>query len=106
MFPWQFLTEHTEAPEFIQQLQSKEVTEGESVRLDVQVKGQPAPSIKWYQNEDELESTMDMQIVHEGDKSALFIPEVFDQDEGVYTVKAENSAGVASCQAQLVVKRK
>ena len=93
-------------PSFTQQLQSKDVIEGESVRLEVQVKGIPAPSIKWFQNDDELESTMDMQIVNEGDKSALYIPEVFDQDEGDYTVKAENSAGMASSQARLVVKRK
>ena len=50
---------------------------------------------------------MDMQIVQDGGgHCALVIPEVFDQDEGVYTVRAENSAGEATCQAQLVVKRK
>lgn len=35
------------APEFLQELEDQEITEGQTVTLTVRVKGHPAPEIKW-----------------------------------------------------------
>ena len=96
----------TKPPAFVQGLQDQEKSEGDSVRLEVRVAGAPKPNVQWFHNGDELKNSIDIQITEEGDRFVLFIPEVFDDDAGEYTVRAENSAGVASSQTNLVIKSK
>ena len=96
----------TKPPEFIQGLQDQEKSEGDSVRFEVRVSGAPKPNVQWSHNGDELKNSIDIRITEEGDRRVLFIPEVFDEDAGEYTVRAENSAGVASSQTNLVIKSK
>lgn len=93
------------APQFTQKLKSQVTSEGESVRFEVAVSGEPPPTVTWSHNGDVLENSVDIQIKQEGDKHTLFIPEVFDDDAGKYQVKAESPKGMATCEATLVVNR-
>lgn len=45
----------------------------------------------------------DYQIQQFGDNYSLYIPEVFDEDAGRFSVSAENDCGKATCAALLVV---
>ncbi|XP_041477901.1 uncharacterized protein LOC121425834 isoform X6 [Lytechinus variegatus] len=93
-------------PEIIQGLQGQEKTEGDSVRFEVKITGTPKPDVKWFQNGDQLENSIDIQISDEGDRYILVIPEVFDEDAGEYTVRAENAAGISTSQTILKIRSK
>ncbi|XP_074662091.1 titin-like isoform X2 [Tubulanus polymorphus] len=91
-------------PSFPQRLQSQEVKEGKPVRLTVQVAGAPIPDVTWYREGQKIISSPDFEIVQEGDVHSLYIPEVFYEDSGKFTVAAENPAGRAQCTAELIVE--
>ncbi len=58
--------------------------------------------MSWLFNNEPIVSP-DYQISSFGDNHSLFIPEVFDEDAGRFSVAAENEAGKATCSALLVV---
>ncbi|ESO99782.1 hypothetical protein LOTGIDRAFT_141571, partial [Lottia gigantea] len=93
-------------PSFTEKLSRHEASEGQPVKLTVRVSGHPPPQVTWMREGSKLVSSRDFEIVQEGDIHSLYIPEVFYEDSGKYTVKAENPAGEAQCIAQLVVERK
>jgi len=91
-------------PQFTDRLQHKEVKEGESVRFTIRVSGRPPPEVTWYREGSQIVSSADFEILQDGDLHALYIPEVFYEDAGKYTVKAMSKAGQAHCTAELVVE--
>lgn len=99
-------TGDSKPPEIVKGLQGQEKTEGDSVRFDVQITGTPKPDVKWFQNGDELKNSIDIQISDEGDRYILVIPEVFDEDAGDYSVRAENAAGISTSQTILKIRSK
>ena len=58
--------------------------------------------VSWCFNNEPVVSP-DYQISAFGDNHSLYIPEVFDEDAGRFSVTAENEAGKATCSALLVV---
>lgn len=72
--------------------------------MDVQYTGFPTPEIHWYREGIEIQPSRDFQITVLQSKSFLYIPEVFPEDGGTFTVRAVNPYGVADCKAFLVVK--
>jgi len=82
-------------PQFSDRLQSKEAKEGETVRFTVRVSGKPPPTVTWYREGSKIVSSADFQILQEGELHSLYIPEVFYEDSGKFSVKAENRGGVA-----------
>ncbi len=90
-------------PEFPQKLQSKSVKEGDTVRFTVRVSGKPVPEVTWYREGSQIVSSPDFEIQQEGDLHTLYIPEVFYEDAGKFSVRAENRAGEALCSADLIV---
>ncbi len=58
--------------------------------------------VSWLFNNEPVVSP-DYQISAFGDNHSLYIPEVFDEDAGRFSVSAENEAGKATCSALLVV---
>eukprot|EP00106_Octopus_bimaculoides_P016754 XP_014784196.1 PREDICTED: titin-like isoform X3 [Octopus bimaculoides] len=91
-------------PSFTERLQRRQVKEGESVKLTVRVAGTPAPQVMWYREGSRIVSSPDFEIIQEGDIHTLYIPEVFYEDSGKFTVKAKNPAGEAECMAELRVQ--
>ena len=58
--------------------------------------------VEWFFNGEPVVSP-DYQLSNVGDKYKLYIPEVFDEDCGRFSVTAENDSGKATCSALLVV---
>lgn len=93
-------------PSFTENLQPHHVREGQPVRLTVRVAGHPRPNVTWYREGSRLISSPDFEIIQEGDFHSLYIPEVFYEDSGKFTVMAQNPAGQAQCSAEVHVQSK
>lgn len=93
-------------PSFAEKLMPQYRREGEPVRLTVKVTGIPAPTVTWYREGRRLISSPDFEIKQEGDIHSLYIPEVFYEDTGRFSVRAENPAGEITSTASLTVERK
>ena len=88
----------------MERLQAQYAREGDQVRLTVRVQGRPSPSVTWYREGSKIISSADFQIQQDGDKHTLLIPEVFAEDAGNFTAKAENEAGEDTTSANLQVE--
>jgi len=80
------------------------VKEGQTVRFSIRVSGHPPPQITWYREGSKIVSSPDFDIQQDGNLHTLYIPEVFYEDSGKFSVKAENKAGVVQCTAELIVE--
>lgn len=78
--------------------------QGSQVRLDVRVTGIPSPTVKFYREGAEIQSSADFQILQDGDLYSLLIAEAFPEDSGTYSVTASNSSGRATSTAELLVQ--
>ena len=101
-----FLSAKLIPPGFIEKLKTSQVQEGEPLRLEVRVSGEPEPEVTWYRDGTKIVSSPDFKIQQEGDKHTLQIPEAFLDDAGKISVQAVNPAGEATCTATLHVLRK
>ncbi len=75
-------------------------------RFSVQYSGAPTPVITWYREGFEIQTSRDFQIMTTATRSTLYIPEVFPEDTGMFTVKIQNQYGMAQCKAMLEVQGK
>lgn len=91
-------------PHFKERLTTKAVREGESVKFTVRVAGHPAPEVTWFRGGVKITHSNDFQISQNGEIHSLYIGEVFCEDSGKLTVKAENKAGQSQCTAELIVE--
>ncbi|XP_048515729.1 titin isoform X3 [Athalia rosae] len=80
-----------------------EVSEGQSVRLDCIIVGQPEPEVIWYHDGEPVKESADFQLLFQGDRCSLIIHEAFFDDAGNYKVVAINSGGEASSECVLSV---
>lgn len=78
--------------------------QGSQVRLDVRVTGIPSPTVKFYREGAEIQSSADFQILEDGGLYSLLIAEAFPEDSGTYSVTATNSSGRATSTAELLVQ--
>ena len=70
------------------------IIEGSSVNLTCEVvAGRPEPRITWLKN-----------ITLQRESSSLFFSEITKEDEGRYTCKAENEAGISTKDIKISVK--
>ena len=84
--------------------QDTKAPEGESVKFITKVKGEPAPEVMWFHDNQPIKDDDIYHIIagEEGEVT-LELPEVFPEDAGVYTVKAVNEHGEVSGEAVLTV---
>lgn len=87
-----------------QGLKNLTVTEGESVTLECQISGQPAPVIMWFREDYKIENSIDFQISYESGYAQMVIREAFAEDSGRFTCTATNQAGTISTSCYLLVK--
>ncbi|XP_071443400.1 titin isoform X2 [Hetaerina americana] len=78
--------------------------EGEKIRLDCIIVGQPEPEVIWYHDDRPVKESPDFQLLFQGDRCSLIIKEAYTEDSGDYRVVAINSAGEASSKCRLTVK--
>lgn len=79
------------------------ITEGNRVRLDCVIVGQPEPEVIWYHDDRPVKESPDFQLLFQGDRCSLIIQEALPEDAGQYKVVALNSAGEASSKCSLIV---
>ncbi|KPP60061.1 titin a-like, partial [Scleropages formosus] len=91
-------------PTLVVGLKNVTVTEGESVTLECQISGHPAPSIMWFREDYRIESSIDFQITYENGYARLVIREAFAEDSGRFTCTATSEAGTVSTSCYLLVK--
>lgn len=96
------------APEFIFNLTSIKVMDGEEVKFRCEVSGIPMPEITWYHDEMVIEENQDFSMTYDRETGicTLLIVEVFPQDRGEYRCVAVNEFGEAISRAILEVECK
>ena len=81
------------------------VYDGDTVRLECYVEGNPKPNITWFHESNMVPPTTDFMQFYDNDNLCLLvIKEAYPDDTGRYTVVAKNIAGVDMTMAELVVQ--
>ncbi|KAM5228906.1 striated muscle preferentially expressed protein kinase isoform 2-T2 [Ctenodactylus gundi] len=83
------------APVFLRPLKNAAVCAGSDVRLRVAVSGTPPPGLSWFRDGRPLPAP--------AEPSCLWLRGCGAQDAGVYSCRAQNERGQASCEAVLTV---
>lgn len=93
-------------PEFIEAIESLRLCEGGQAFFKYIVTGDPLPEIQWLKGSFQIEPSGSCIIVNNPDGSGFInIKSVKQEHSGVYTCKACNQHGEASCPAELLVFR-
>ncbi|XP_074856881.1 titin isoform X4 [Carettochelys insculpta] len=91
-------------PTLVSGLKNMTVLEGESVTLECYISGHPAPTVSWYREDYQIESSIDFQITFKAGVARLVIREAFAEDSGRFTCTASNTAGTISTSCHLHVQ--
>ncbi|RWS09309.1 titin-like isoform X1, partial [Dinothrombium tinctorium] len=94
----------TVAPAFTKKIQPCRVYEGERALFECVFTGTPPPTITWYRENFAIQNSRDFQIETTETTSSLVIREVYLEDSGIFSVKAENRGGSAKSSANLIVE--
>ncbi|KAF1750649.1 hypothetical protein GCK72_017200 [Caenorhabditis remanei] len=94
-------------PRFVKQMQSVQVNEGETARLDCVVVGKPEPEVTWFKEETAVKESQRVHLTFSGDHCQMVIDQTVPLDTGVYTVRAKNVHGEVAnfCQLRVVPKK-
>lgn len=96
-----------EKPVFVQELQHVEATEGQPVRFEVVVTGEPEPELTWFLDGEVIRDSPVYRIEPSSNgRCVLVLPESFPEDEGVYECQATNIHGTVSTKADLHISGK
>uniref|UniRef100_UPI0037E983AE alpha-protein kinase 3 n=1 Tax=Semicossyphus pulcher TaxID=241346 RepID=UPI0037E983AE len=93
-------------PSFESTLKSKAVSENCNVKFTCVVSGYPAPELKWYKDDMEMDRYCGLpkyEIRRNGKTHTLHIYNCTLDDAAIYQVSASNSKGIVSCSGVLEV---
>ncbi|XP_029290113.1 LOW QUALITY PROTEIN: alpha-protein kinase 3 [Cottoperca gobio] len=93
-------------PSFENTLKSKAVSEKCNVKFTCEVSGYPAPELKWYKDDMEMDRYCGLpkyEIHRNGKIHTLHIYNCTLDDAAIYQVSASNSKGIVSCSGVLEV---
>ena len=90
-------------PVFSKALESAEIPDGSPVRLEVRVKGKPTPFIEWFKGPKQLKPGPRFETQASGNLHSFLISSCRDDDGGIYTCRASNKFGTATCEARLLI---
>uniref|UniRef100_A0A3Q3X2W2 Ig-like domain-containing protein n=1 Tax=Mola mola TaxID=94237 RepID=A0A3Q3X2W2_MOLML len=94
----------TQPPTFSVQIQPLRCSEGGEVSFNYKVSGDPIPDVKWFKGAFQIQPSRNCIVIANPDGSGFInIKSVKQEDSGMYTCKASNKFGEASCSADLVV---
>ena len=71
--------------------------------MNVYIEGVPKPESSWYKDDMRIIEDDSLSIEVEGNSQTLSIPDVVEEDCGIYSVIAKNAVGEAQSQANLSV---
>lgn len=93
-------------PTFTSPIQVLRCSEGRDVSFHYKVSGEPKPDVQWFKGTLQIQVNRNCLIIASPDGSGLMtVKNVKLEDGGLYTCKASNGFGEASCSAELVVAR-
>lgn len=93
-------------PTFTVQIQPVRTSEGGEVVFSYKSAGDPVPDVKWFKGAFQIQPSRNCVITANADASGFIcIKSIKVEDSGLYTCKASNQFGEASCSAELVVFR-
>ena len=81
-----------------------DVTEGDELKINITIQGNPRPDVEWYKDDRPLRRTSRVSLSARGIKHAVTILNVVPDDSGVYRCVGKNSAGTTSRTFQVNVK--
>lgn len=84
-------------------MQKVTVRAGQSVKFDVDVKGEPAPTTTWSFKGAELQSGLRVKIDNQEYNTKLTITDASRKNKGTYTLRAENVNGVDEATVDVTV---
>uniref|UniRef100_A0A8C4ULE7 Ig-like domain-containing protein n=1 Tax=Falco tinnunculus TaxID=100819 RepID=A0A8C4ULE7_FALTI len=77
---------------------------GFSAVFEYTVAGEPCPDVLWFKGSEQLSSDARCSVVHHPDGSgSLTVQQCTEEDTGLYTCRAVNVLGEATCSAELLV---
>lgn len=79
------------------------VRAGKPVKYDVDVKGEPAPTITWYHVDKELKTADNIEIVNVDYNTKITINNSVRKNTGVYKIKAVNEFGSDEAEVEVTV---
>ena len=77
---------------------------GSSIYIEVNISGQPRPSVCWFHNDTKIEESNRVSTETAEGWSSLKVKATTADDAGAYKVTAENTAGFDSAEFQVLVK--
>uniref|UniRef100_A0A674F2E0 Ig-like domain-containing protein n=1 Tax=Salmo trutta TaxID=8032 RepID=A0A674F2E0_SALTR len=93
-------------PEIVLLPENANVQEGEIARFRCRVTGYPTPKVNWYLNGYQIQPSKYCIVVKNPDGSGFInMKGIQKEDSGLYTCRASNPSGEASCSAELIVFR-
>ncbi|KAM6893731.1 striated muscle preferentially expressed protein kinase-like [Xenentodon cancila] len=90
-------------PDFIKPLADVEVIEGKEAVLKCKVVGLPYPTMSWYHNGKQIESSEERKMAQYRDVHSLVIRSACRAHGGVYKAVISNKVGKAACYAHLYI---
>lgn len=84
-------------------LQTVKVRAGENVKFDVDVRGEPAPEIKWSFASKPVETSANYRLDNEDYNTKLAITDTERKLSGIYTIFAENSSGTDEATVEVII---
>ncbi|CAG2164046.1 unnamed protein product [Oppiella nova] len=94
----------TKAPNFTKKIAPCRTYEKSEARFECTFTGLPIPTITWFRENFPIQDSQDFNIITTENSSTLIIKEVYVEDSGIFSVKAENRGGSAKCSANLIVE--
>lgn len=91
------------APRFIKPIKPKLVAEGEVVIMEAIAESHPNASFQWFQDSRPIQAAPGVRIVTTENRSILLINDVDQAFSGLYTCRAENVGGSATCTSTVNV---
>uniref|UniRef100_A0A8C3KHR4 Ig-like domain-containing protein n=1 Tax=Calidris pygmaea TaxID=425635 RepID=A0A8C3KHR4_9CHAR len=91
-------------PCFAREPDSVRCAPGFTAVFEYTVAGEPCPSVQWFKGSEQLFSDAHRSVAHHPDGSgSLTVRECMEEDTGLYTCRAVNTVGEATCSAELLV---
>lgn len=94
------------APEFSHEYGDSpiEVNEGDELKINVTIQGNPRPDVEWYKDDKPFKRTSRANISARGNKFGITIFTVVPEDSGVYKCVAKSAAGTTTKTFQVNIE--
>jgi hypothetical protein len=97
----------TASPKIESHDNNKNMVQGDNLELKCKVSGYPTPTVAWFKDEKEIETTTRIHTLeYEGAMGKLMIYSLEDEDEGIYKCLAENEVAPYNATAEMRVRVK